>query len=168
MAPPPPTTVPPLAVLVVRILTFICLLISVIIIVTNTVTISNGISEVKIKFNDFYAYRYMLSTAVLGIAYTLVQSAFTIFRVSTGNRIGGDASAQIDFYGDKLISYVLATGAAAGFGLSVDSNRGNGSESSDTKDFFDKANAAASLLLIGFLLSAISSVISSVSLPKSG
>ncbi|CAA3004028.1 CASP PIMP1 [Olea europaea subsp. europaea] len=165
MAPPPSTAVPPLAALVVRILTFICLIISVIILATNTIKASDGVNEAKLKFNHFYAYRYMLSTAVLGIAYTLIQSAFAIFHVSMGNRIGGDGLVQIEFYGDKIVSYILATGAAAGFGLSVDLNSlpVNGS---DIEDFLNKANAAASLLFIGFLFSATSSVFSSLSLPK--
>lgn len=48
----------------------------------------------------------MLSTAVLGIAYTLIQSAFAIFHVSMGNRIGGDGLVQIEFYGDKVGRYI--------------------------------------------------------------
>lgn len=65
----------------------------------------------------------------------------------------------------QIVSYILATGAAAGFGLSVDLNHlpVNGA---DIEDFLNKANAAASLLFIGFLFSATSSVFSSLSLPK--
>ncbi|XP_011069377.1 CASP-like protein PIMP1, partial [Sesamum indicum] len=96
---------------------------------------------------------------------TLLQTAFTIFQVSTGNRLGGDGFTLLDFYGDKALSYMLATGAAAGFGLTVDLNRGSGSDS-DTKSFLNKANAAAALLFIAFIFSAVSSVFSSFSLPK--
>lgn len=63
----------------------------------------------------------------------------------------------------QVISYLLATGAAAGFGLTVDLNVGNVSE---TDGFLNKANAAASILLIGFVFSAVSSVFSAYSLPK--
>ncbi|PIN20829.1 hypothetical protein CDL12_06467 [Handroanthus impetiginosus] len=166
MAPPPSTTISPIVMLIVRILTFISLLISVIIIVTNTATstvaTSFGLIDVKIKFSAFYAYRYMLATGVIGMAYTLLQTAFTIFYVTTGNRFGGDGLAFLDFYGDKVFSYMLATGAGAGFGLTVDLNRNDDSADS----FLNKANAATSLLLIGFVFSAISSVFSSLSLPK--
>lgn len=65
----------------------------------------------------------------------------------------------------QAISYLLATGAAAGFGLAVDLNRLPGNDL-PSKKFLDKANASASLLLIGFLFSATSSVFSSLSLPK--
>ncbi|KAG8390877.1 hypothetical protein BUALT_Bualt01G0129300 [Buddleja alternifolia] len=169
MAPPPSTAVSPVVALIVRLLTFISLLISVIIIATNTVTVTAtstvGFVQVRIRFSDFYAYRYMLAAGVIGIAYTVLQTAFTIFYVSTGNRLGGDGFTLVDFYGDKVLSYILATGAAAGFGLTVDSNRGPGNDS-DTEAFLNKANAAASLLFIGFIFSAISSVFSSLSLSK--
>ncbi|KAI3470717.1 hypothetical protein Pfo_027380 [Paulownia fortunei] len=165
MAPPPSTAVSPVVALIVRVLTFIALLVSVIVIATNTATTSTGIVEVKITFNDFYAYRYMLATGVIGIAYTLLQAAFTIFYVSTGNRLGGDGLTLVDFYGDKALSYMLATGAAAGFGLTVDLNRAPGNDSA-TDRFLNKANAAASLLFIGFIFSAVSSIFSSLSLPK--
>ncbi|KAL3523805.1 hypothetical protein ACH5RR_016639 [Cinchona calisaya] len=156
--------------LVVRLLTFVFLLISLIIITTDTVTYDDGFGlELEAKFNDFYAYRYMLSSIVIGFTYTLVQIAFTIFQVSTGNRVGGDtnmAMFHLDFYGDKVISYMLATGAAAGFGLTVDLNRFARNDL-DT-DFLDKAIAASSLLLVGFLFSAVSSVVSSLALRKKG
>lgn len=63
------------------------------------------------------------------------------------------------------ISYLLATGAAAGFGFTVDVNRVPETDLG-VEDFLDKANASASLLLVGFLFSAVSSVFSSLSLPK--
>ncbi|KAL8470462.1 hypothetical protein ACS0TY_033084 [Phlomoides rotata] len=169
MAPPPSTVVSPLVALIIRILTFVSLLISVVIIATTSATVDLSVdlglaTTAKLHFNDFYAYRYMLATGVLGIAYTLVQTAFTIYFVSTGNRFGGDGLALLDFYGDKVVSYILATGAGAGFGLTVDTKRGE--DNSDINSFFNRASAAASLLLIGFLFSAVSSIFSSLSLPK--
>lgn len=65
----------------------------------------------------------------------------------------------------QVISYLLGTGAAAGFGLTVDAKQDLKLDSIEN-DFFDKANVASSLLLIGFLLSAVSSVFSSYNLPK--
>lgn len=64
----------------------------------------------------------------------------------------------------QALSYMLATGAAAGFGLTVDLNRVG--VDSDANDFLNKANAAAGLLLGGFIFSAVSSIFSSLSLPK--
>ncbi|XP_031259545.1 CASP-like protein 4D1 isoform X1 [Pistacia vera] len=63
----------------------------------------------------------MLATTVISIAYTILQVAFSLYYVSTGNRvISGDGSFKFDFYGDKVISYVLATGGAAAFGVTKD------------------------------------------------
>ncbi|KAL3837777.1 hypothetical protein ACJIZ3_022368 [Penstemon smallii] len=174
MAPPPSTVVSPVVTLIVRVLTFTCLLISVIIIATNKATsiidinlATNTATSVEMKFSDFYAYRYMLASGVIGMAYTVLQIAFTIFYVSSGNRFGGDGLTLLEFYGDKVLSYLLATGAAACFGLTVDLNRLPENDS-EAQGFLNKANAAASLLFIGFIFSAISSVFSSLSLPKRG
>ncbi|XP_027111003.1 CASP-like protein PIMP1 [Coffea arabica] len=166
MAPPPSTAVSPIVSLLVRILTFVCLLISVIILITNTYTERSDYGDVKTKFTDFHAYRYLLGAIVIGLAYTLFQTALTIFLVSTGNRIGGDGMLQLDFYGDKVISYVLATGAAASFGMTQDFKRLVDRSDSGVDKFLSKADAATSLCLLGFLFAAISSIFSAFSLPK--
>ncbi|XP_027102554.1 CASP-like protein PIMP1 [Coffea arabica] len=128
----------------------------------NTVTtVDDEGYEYQIRFNDFYAYRYLVASAVVGIAFTLIQSAFDIFKVSTGNRPGGAGFYLLDFYADKVTSYLLATGAAAGFGLSVDLNRALGNDSSSLTDFLNKGIVAASIFLVGFVFSAVSSVFSS-------
>ncbi|XP_059309820.1 CASP-like protein PIMP1 [Lycium ferocissimum] len=164
MAPPPSTTIPPFVGLIVRILTLICLLSSLIVIATNTQTTSTDFVDIKIKSTDFYAYRYLISTVVIGIAYTLLQTAFTIFFVNTGNRLGGEGLCLFDFYGDKFISYFLATGAAASFGMTQDLRRLVAND--EGSKFINTANAAASLCLIGFCFSAASSIFSSFALPK--
>ncbi|KAL3834810.1 hypothetical protein ACJIZ3_009546 [Penstemon smallii] len=165
MAPPPSMAVSPLVALIIRIITFICLFISIIVIATNKVTVVSRKTQTEVLFSSFYAYRYMLASGVIGMAYTILQTALTIFTVSTGNRLGGDGFAFLDFFGDKVISYLLATGAAAGFGLTVDLGRDEVVDSV-IGSFLQKANVSTSLLFIGFLFSAISSVFSSLSLPK--
>lgn len=45
---------------------------------------------------------YVLSTAVIGAAYTIFQIAFTISRMSTSNGSTSGAGALIDFFGDKV------------------------------------------------------------------
>lgn len=103
MAPPPPTpVVAPLIKLVVRVLTFICLLISLIILTTNTASVFINFNEFKLRFQDVKAYRYMLATIVIGIAYTLLQTAFTIYEATRESRIGGSSFLLFDFYGDKV------------------------------------------------------------------
>lgn len=66
----------------------------------------------------------------------------------------------------QFISYVLATGAAAGFGLTVDLKRLMDASEVDTLNFDDKAFASASLLLLAFVTTAILSIISAYTLPK--
>ncbi|PHT80901.1 CASP-like protein 4D1 [Capsicum annuum] len=164
MTPPPTTTVPPYVSLIVRILTLICLLISFIVIATNNQTVSTVAGDVKIKFKDFYAYRYLIATVIIGMAYTLLQIAFSISLLTTGNRIGGEGFLLFDFYGDKFISYFLVTGAAASFGMTQDLKQLEGSD--NYSKFLNTSNAAASLCLIGFFFAVASSIFSSYNLPK--
>lgn len=67
----------------------------------------------------------------------------------------------------QLISYVLATGTGAGFGVTVDLKDANsGTAGSEIDKFFNKGTAACSILLFAFIFTAISSILSSLSLPK--
>ncbi|XP_009596282.1 CASP-like protein PIMP1 [Nicotiana tabacum] len=146
--------------LLMRFLTFIFLLVSLIVLVTDSTVESVDIFGFPVKATDFYAYRYMISAITIGMAYTLLLVVLTIFHTISASPIGGKRVAYFEFYSDKVISYLLATGAAAGLGFSVEYNRNLGI------DFFNVANAAASLLLLGSFFSALSSVLSSLNLPK--
>nr|GMC59013.1 CASP-like protein PIMP1 [Ipomoea batatas] len=147
--------VSPLVSLVVRVFTIILIVASLIVLATDNITYELGFygNSYQLKFTDIYAYRYMLSVMVIGLAWILLQSAFTIFHFNSGNPFGGN--------------FILARhrGGGAGFGLTVDAKRALKLDSVQN-DFFNKANAAASLLLIAFLLSAISSIFSSYNLPR--
>uniref|UniRef100_A0A0A0KQW8 CASP-like protein n=1 Tax=Cucumis sativus TaxID=3659 RepID=A0A0A0KQW8_CUCSA len=59
-----------------------------------------------------------------------------------------------------ILSYVLLAGAAAALGSSIDLK----ANMSEWSSFFDQGNAAAALLLLAFLCSAIISVLSSLAL----
>ncbi|XP_033509302.2 CASP-like protein PIMP1 [Nicotiana tomentosiformis] len=152
--------------LVMRVLTFILLLISLIIIASASFdTFDIYGFPITVKSNDFYGYRYMISADVIGMAYTLLLAVLTISHlVKSGSPIGSGL-AYFEFYGDKVISFILATGAAAGLGLSVDFNRFLDT-GKDIQNFINMANAAASLLLLGSVCSTISSFISSLNLPR--
>ncbi|GMH07938.1 hypothetical protein Nepgr_009778 [Nepenthes gracilis] len=147
-----------------RFFTFIFLLIAMVIYSVDKGTmVLPDASTVGVRFSDIIAYRYVLSTIVIGLAYTLAQIPFTLYRIITGRYLmTGRSNILFDFYGDKFISYLLATGTAAGFGGTIDlrsalSGLGVG-------DFFNEAGAAASLVLIAFCFSAGSSIISSYQL----
>lgn len=62
----------------------------------------------------------------------------------------------------------MATGAAAGLGLTVEYNRlkDNDETTQNIQNFINIANASASVLLLGSISSTISSIISSLNLPK--
>ncbi|KAF9674741.1 hypothetical protein SADUNF_Sadunf10G0158400 [Salix dunnii] len=167
MAPPPPSMAPRMTALILRVLTFAFLLASLAILTTNTSTLEIGDDLLKIRFKDIYSYRYMLATIVFGIAYTVLQVAFTLHHIVKRNaQTSSDGNPVFDFYGDKVISYILATGAAAGFGATKDMKPLLSLTVLGADKFFNKGYASASLLLLGFVCTAILSVLSSYALPK--
>ncbi|ESR49235.1 CASP-like protein 4D1 [Citrus sinensis] len=147
MAPPPPSMSCRIAALFLKVLTFVCLLVSVILLTTNKIEEDIDFETIfKMRFNDIYGYS-----------------------ISTGNLIiSGDGSFTFDFYGDKVTSYQLATGSAAAFAVTKELKRSEpieGVEDSIDK-FLNKGYACASLVLIGFVCTAMLSVFSFNSLPK--
>ncbi|WJX81092.1 hypothetical protein P8452_64015 [Trifolium repens] len=158
---PSSSTVSRTVLLLLRVLTFVFLLIALVLIVLTKD------DESEIKFKDFHAYRYMISTIVIGFAYNSLQMALSIFNAVSGNRVlNGDGGYKFDFYGDKIISYFLLSGSAAGFGATEDLHRIFKAEELPLNSFFGKANASASFLLFGFIATAIASVFTSFALPK--
>ncbi|KAM7271118.1 hypothetical protein ACFE04_030332 [Oxalis oulophora] len=116
---------------------------------------------VRVEFHDVYSYRYMMATIVFGMLYALLQMVFKFYSFNTRKSIiAGDGGLLFDFYGDKVITYFMATGAAAGFGATKDL------QGSDSSSFYDKGYASASLLLLAFFCSAIISIFSSYALPR--
>ncbi|CAN8244583.1 unnamed protein product [Cochlearia groenlandica] len=165
MAPPSSSSPSHVVILLLRVLTAVFLVITVIVLSTNTVTIGS----VKFHFNDVYAYRYMLGAAIVGLLYAAVQLFFTISQYASGTTY--PFNYQLDFYGDKVISYLVATGSAAGFGVTKDLKdlfiAFVALDSTDPVDeFFSKGYASASLLLFAFLCLALLSVFSSHAIAK--
>ncbi|KAL0540926.1 hypothetical protein IC582_020951 [Cucumis melo] len=77
-----------IASLILRILTFIFIFISLLIVATNSKTAFKGtVSEIKVKFDNVTSYRYLLATAVIGGALSLLQIIFNIYHLVT-NREG--------------------------------------------------------------------------------
>ncbi|CAI8612045.1 unnamed protein product [Vicia faba] len=164
---PSSSTVSRTVVLVLRVLTFVFLLIALIVIVLTKETSEDSDGESEIKFNDIHAYRYMISTIVIGFAFNLLQIALSIFTLVSGSRVlNGDGGYLFDFFGDKIMSYFLLSGSAAGFGASEDLHRFFKAAELPLNSFFGKANASASLLLFGFITTAIASIFTSFALPK--
>ncbi|KAJ6325258.1 hypothetical protein OIU76_012357 [Salix suchowensis] len=165
MAPPPPSMAPRMTALILRVLTFAFLVASLAILTTNTSTLEIGDEVFKIRFKDVYSYRYMLAAIVFGIAYTVLQVAFTLNHIVKRNaQTSSDGNPVFDFYGDKVVSYILATGAAAAIGATKDMKPLL--TALGVNSFLNKGYASASLLLLGFVCTAMLSVLSSYALPK--
>ncbi|KAL9388726.1 hypothetical protein Peur_017331 [Populus x canadensis] len=165
-APPAPSMVSRMTALFLRVLTFAFLMVSLVILTTNTGTFEIGTDEIKVRFRDIYSYRYMLAAIAFGLAYTILQIVLALNHISkrNGSQTSGDGNLVFDFYGDKVVSYILATGAAAAFGATKDLKPFFSGLEGDK--FFNKGYASASLLLLGFVCTAILSVFSSYALPK--
>ncbi|KAM6598897.1 hypothetical protein CsatA_018506 [Cannabis sativa] len=103
--------------------------------------------------------KYMLSVIVFGLVYSLWRLGFSIYLFIANVK----GYFLIDFYGDKIISYFLATGTAAGLAVTKDLNAFFNQQLEDYEidEFCSKGYASASLVLIAFLCTAILSVMSS-------
>ncbi|XP_075080584.1 CASP-like protein PIMP1 [Nicotiana tabacum] len=163
-----------LVISLMRFLTFIFLLVSLIVLATDTVEsvislvfqsrplISMLIGKLAFSFQILQSCFYFISAIAIGMAYTLLLAVLTILHAVCETPIGVRGFAYFEFYSEKVTSYLLATGAAAGLGFSAEcSNKNLGI------DFFNVANAAASLLLLGSFFPALSSILSSLNLTKS-
>ncbi|KDP38184.1 hypothetical protein JCGZ_04827 [Jatropha curcas] len=174
----------PITTLILRVFAMLLLLTSVIILATDSATFKALLSsqEVTMRLKYIYSYRYMLSAAVIGIAYTFFQLPFAIYHISTGKRlIKNVAAIYFDFFSDKVILCFLASGVGAGFGATYDLKE-NLDQLDDIfkklgsnllsefrtqmDDFFTMGYVSATLLLLGFLCFGVSSLLSFLTLFK--
>ncbi|KAL8261150.1 hypothetical protein R6Q59_025199 [Mikania micrantha] len=169
--------------LTIRVVTWLCLLASLIVLASSTATIKGAYTNTKVGFNNIYSYRYMMSAIVIGFAYTCFQVTFEIYQLAIGKSLTmGNRLPKIIFYGDKLLLSFLATGVGAAFGATLDLKK-NLDQLDDTfesygvtifsvfrsklDNFFNMAYVSAGFLLIAFLCSVASYILSSLALQKS-
>ncbi|KAF8694495.1 hypothetical protein HU200_038240 [Digitaria exilis] len=134
--------------LLLRILTLLLLIASIIVIVTNKIYAPFNIvvDPPNITFRDYYAYRYVLSAAVIGCAYNLLVLPFAAIHVAQGRRIiGRGHGLALLIFTDVVVSVLIATGAAAGLGLTVEYQRYP--QDSDYKNFFNLVDVSCGLML---------------------
>ncbi|KAA8529895.1 hypothetical protein F0562_034501 [Nyssa sinensis] len=179
---PQPYKTLPITTLVLRVITLISLIVSLIILASDTATIKGEYREVTYRFKDLYAYRYMLSVIVIGLVYTFLQLPFAIHHASLGKRLmSPDGLPHFDFLGDKVVLCLLGTGVGAAFGATMDLKKSL-DESDDLLEqyeitllsqfrskldnFFNMAYVSAGFLLIAFFSTIVSSVLSSLALSK--
>ncbi|KAM1740544.1 hypothetical protein COP1_015994 [Malus domestica] len=90
----------PNSILVLRIITLLSLVGSGVLLVLDNFTLEDG---TETHFYDILSFRFMLSTAAIGAAYTLFQLPFGIYYALTEKRlIRNECMPQFDFYGDKV------------------------------------------------------------------
>ncbi|XP_059458487.1 CASP-like protein 4D1 [Corylus avellana] len=158
---------PSKVILSLRGLSVLFLIASTILLIMDKSSGSNKKGNYRIRYKDFSSYKYMVGTGVIGIAYNFLQIiSFAIFRMLMNN--DSDVYRLIEFYGDKAVSYILATGAAAGFGATIDLKKvlQNADVPLDLSGFFNIGYASTLLLFLAFLCTAILSILSSYALPK--
>ncbi|XP_022875693.1 CASP-like protein PIMP1 [Olea europaea var. sylvestris] len=126
---------------------------------------------------------YVLAINVLALVYTKLQLPSSICLVVSGKPLWKSPGFLVyDFLGDKILLSLLATGVGAAFGATLDLKKNlddlddilqenyNNTALSLIRvkldDFFNKAYVSAGFLLIAFLTSIISSIISSLDLTK--
>ncbi|KAI4326312.1 hypothetical protein MLD38_031638 [Melastoma candidum] len=157
-----------ISMVVLRVLCLFASAASIAVLVTDQFTDSIG---QHLTFKDAITYRFVLATAVVGAAYALIQMPFAVYFSCTEKRIIRHSFLQeFDFYGDKTISFLLASGVGAGFtfGFEQKQNLKRFNDISPDEDidkimkFLDTAIVATGLLALAFLCMAVVSICSSI------
>ncbi|CAI0400036.1 unnamed protein product [Linum tenue] len=172
--------------MVLRLSTLFILAASVLVLVFNTVKVSvdfrnftlDEFNPTKITFKDLITLKYLLAVAIIGALYTVCQLPFAIYHVATGKRLSrNDCMPEFNFYGDELVSYLLATGIGAGFLVCADlkvnldkmmkaledAHEAGLRDSRESYDkFLNMGILATALLFLAFVCMAVLSVLSSI------
>ncbi|KAH7656575.1 Casparian strip membrane protein domain-containing protein [Dioscorea alata] len=134
------------SILMLRTITFIFLIISIVILTTDSI----DLGDTKGTFKVVHAYRYVLSVAVIGCAYTLLQLPFaTYYAFEEKHMIRDDLLLGFFHFADLVVALLFATGVGAGFGITVEAKIYVGKDFKELDDFLDKI-----LISTGFLLGA--------------
>ncbi|WOH07568.1 hypothetical protein DCAR_0727000 [Daucus carota subsp. sativus] len=168
----------PLLSLASRVVTAASLAASIIILKSAKVTFKIGGDKYQYSYNDSSTYQYVLLSMLVAFAYNLLQIPSAIYHLKTGKRLTNRYGFLLfDLYGDKLGVLLLATSTGAAFGATLEIKRSadnletiGGQDASDYRsklgDFSSMAYLSAGLLLIAFISSTLSSIISSLALSR--
>ncbi|KAH0703282.1 CASP-like protein 4D1 [Solanum tuberosum] len=113
--------------------------------------------SIKSEFRGIKSYRYVLGAAAGGILYSLIQLPFAMYHAVKEKRLIRRKFLPIfDFYGDKVIAFLLASGVGLGFGVSF--------EFKDIKrgETIERGYITSGLLLAGFITMAILTILTSM------
>ncbi|XP_020209376.2 CASP-like protein 4D1 [Cajanus cajan] len=163
--------------LFLRIVALAASVVTVTLLVTYKVKFDDG---TKLSFRDFNSYWYELVVAAIGGAYCIVQLPFAIYYAVHQKRLIRNGSLpDFDFFGDKVICVLLATGVGVGFAVSLEfkmffdgifdsvGTAKNDATRSAYDKFFDRVIVASAILLVACLSMIIVSVISSINRSQS-
>nr|GMC92800.1 CASP-like protein PIMP1 [Ipomoea batatas]GMC98263.1 CASP-like protein PIMP1 [Ipomoea batatas] len=118
---------------------------------------SNFDVKIKLTFKDFYAFRYILSVNAIGTVYSFIQ--FVLAIVGKSDDKSSDGLVKANPYLDQVVAILLGTGAAAGFGLTLDLKHLR-CASTITRSFLNKMTIASTFCAGGFGFTAASSFVS--------
>ncbi|KAF7025944.1 hypothetical protein CFC21_038090 [Triticum aestivum] len=159
----------PVATLALRVLALLLLAASIIIIATAELQDSVFEPQGIITFKDIYAYQYVLAVGVIGCAYNLVAALFVAINVAGRRKMigGGEAGTVLLICADAVCAVLVATGGAAGLGITVEAQRQIGNFlDSGSKTFFIRVDISCGALLLASLCIVFIVMLSSFSLTK--
>ncbi|XP_011070713.1 CASP-like protein 4D1 [Sesamum indicum] len=153
----------PVTVLGARVLTLVSLIVSVVLLETNTVTVDGY----HVSYHDFRSYKFMFYVTIIGIAYTVLQIPFAAYYMRKRKHlIPNSAFLHLCFYLDKLMMVLLGLGAGAAFGATMDIKKYVGDNIPKLQDFLTVVYIPSTFLLVGCIACGVSSVHSSFLLPR--
>ncbi|KAI5674009.1 hypothetical protein M9H77_14373 [Catharanthus roseus] len=163
------------SILALRILTLLVLAASIVYTALNNYKLSDG---TKTSFTFLHAYRYVVAVAAIGFLYTLVQIPLAMYESCTGKRLIHNSSMPyLDLYGDMVISLLLGSGVGVGLGVTLEMKRflnpffdillslgliDVDEARSKASKFLDKGLISSGILLGGFTLMVVTTILSSL------
>ncbi|KAK3035605.1 hypothetical protein RJ639_033197 [Escallonia herrerae] len=160
-----------------RVVALASLVVSMVILKTNRITYEAG-RKFPVAYKDVPTYQYVFFSMVVLFAYTVIQIPFEVYHVLRAKRLVNHFVCILcNFYGDQVCLLILATGVGAIFGATVEIKRDsrrmdkmNGVDAGDYRSemgkFCDMAYMSAGILLVSFISSGVSSIISAIAVSK--
>nr|GMD24746.1 CASP-like protein 4D1 [Ipomoea batatas] len=150
-----------LLLLVSRVVTSVALLVS----IALTLTTKKTYQGYRIRYDDYQSYRYTFYVMIIGFVYNLLQIPLDIYFFFRGELlIRYSRFVKFQFYADKVMVVLLAAAVGATFGATSDLDKHVINESEwehRLHDYWSLMYLPAIILLVGFVTSVISAVISS-------
>ncbi|KAL6131439.1 hypothetical protein ACLB2K_069815 [Fragaria x ananassa] len=145
--------------LILRILIFIALLSSLVIVSINKLEYLSGLDPKS--FTYFVGLRYVFATCFIGAAYAIGQGVRSIIHMAKGS----EGNAAFDFYAEEVMLNFIASGAVAGFIAAADVQKEFIAFFRDD-DFLNMTFIASGLVMFAYLCSFALSVFSSYELGR--